>query len=280
MYATLGEITYEGVYGPSSFESSLTANYAEHALIEGKPRLQKIGENLEDLTLDISLRAAFCDPEAELNKLYRYLASGEVLPLVFGNGGVYGYFVLAGISVSMRKQTSRGYIIHVTASINLKEVSNPDPQTTARANAVAAARNNPTPTAQYTRQQGAPGQFTLEIVAAQAETVAVDNALTQAANAPELEASALQTASDSLDRQSASLAVADAAANDSTNPIYAAAAAFRAVSASILAANSQMKLAVAAGLAPALAARSAYLSALGQLSSSTASVAALKAIRR
>ena len=45
-HALLGEITFDLITYFEGMEASFSANYAEHALIEGKPRLQWVGDNL------------------------------------------------------------------------------------------------------------------------------------------------------------------------------------------------------------------------------------------
>ena len=40
MFAILGEVEFDLITYFDGFESSFSANFAEHALIDGKPRLQ------------------------------------------------------------------------------------------------------------------------------------------------------------------------------------------------------------------------------------------------
>lgn len=121
MYAILGTVQFEGLKSFSEFIEIRKANYAEHALIAGRPKLQRVGTNLAEISIGIRLHSGFCDPEAEIAALNGYVESGEVLPLVLGNGRVLGNFVLVDTNTKYTKALPNGDIITAEIQLNLKE---------------------------------------------------------------------------------------------------------------------------------------------------------------
>lgn len=121
MYAQLGNIIFKGLKGFGSFSDSRSINLSEHALIEGKPRLQRIGSNLQQLSVSILLHASFCNPENEMDALDTAMEDAEVLPLVLGNGVYAGDFVIESIDRGIDQTDALGNIISQTLSLRLRE---------------------------------------------------------------------------------------------------------------------------------------------------------------
>lgn len=121
MYAQLGNVQFLGLKGFNSFSDSRSIDYAEHKLIEGKPRLQRVGDNLQQLSLSILLHASFCNPESETDTLYELMENAEVLPLILGNGVYQGDFVIESINRDVSDTDSSGNVISQTLSLSLKE---------------------------------------------------------------------------------------------------------------------------------------------------------------
>lgn len=278
MYAYLGSIKFRGVFSPSSLSSSYSANLARLELIQGKPDLQKVGQGLEELSLSIGLHSMFCDPETELSKLYDYAEKSEVVPLIFGSGVVFKNFVIQDINLDFEKQDTKGRIIACTVAVTLIEAYRPDEQVQARSQAFASSRNNPPGAPTVTRQVGAPGQFTMETVAAAAATTEVNRLLAEAEANPALEASNLARTNEVLEQQWLSLERANAVAQ--TPSLTTAASAFLTALSGFDAAITAMQAAVANNLASAIIQNQSYQATLGNLPNSTVQVAALKAIRR
>ena len=278
MYAYLGSIRFRGAFSPSSLSSSYSANLARLELIQGKPDLQKVGAGLEELSLSMELHAMFCDPEAELSKLYAYAENSEVVALVFGSGVVYKNFVVQDINLDFEKQDPQGRIIACNVSVTLLEAYRPDEQVQARSQAFAAARNSPPGAPTVSRQVGAPGQFTMATTQAAAATTEVGRLLAEAEANPALEASNLARTNAVLEEQWASLETANEVAQAPS--LVTAAAVFTSALGGFDAAIAAMQAAVANNLAAAILQNQSYQATLGQLPNTTVQVAALKAIRR
>lgn len=139
MYAVLGEAIFEGVKGFKNLSRKNKTAFAEHALINTKPRLQHTGEDLEELTFEAYFHVEFCNPKTEIERLQTYRKNANVLPLVIGNGEFYGYYVITELSQTPEFTDGVGNIFSASISISLKEHASPDVLGTMQQAAVDAA---------------------------------------------------------------------------------------------------------------------------------------------
>lgn len=121
MYAILGSVRFEGYKGFSGFSATNETVLAEHPVIEGKPRLQIVGEKLEEISISFLLHSQFCNPESELEILQGYRRAGEVLPFITGDGYNYGNFVIKSIGRTMEQTNNNGAIIAILVDVTLLE---------------------------------------------------------------------------------------------------------------------------------------------------------------
>lgn len=91
------------------------AEFAEHALIDRKPRLQSTGAALTERKLSIKLHSDFCDVAAALAWLGKLLEQHAPLPLVMGTGEFLGWCVLT--------EMERQVLVHATAGVRYESVS-------------------------------------------------------------------------------------------------------------------------------------------------------------
>lgn len=137
MYAQLGNIRFEGLKGFLSFRRTRTAKYAEMPRLDGKALIQRTGDELETISIDVRLHSAFGDVLADYNALDTYRQDGEVLPLIDGDGLVLGNFVITSISDSPEISGLTGKPISTELAIELKEYIDPSPAATAQRQAIA-----------------------------------------------------------------------------------------------------------------------------------------------
>lgn len=122
MFIQLGDKIFEGLYSPTAWSSSGNdALYVEHALINGKPRLQLTGEALEQVTLTLRLRAEFCNPTAELQLLEEWQSAGTILPLLLGNGEYVGDYVITSLPRTHLDFLPDGTLLDCDLSVSLLE---------------------------------------------------------------------------------------------------------------------------------------------------------------
>ncbi|HUO06578.1 MAG TPA: phage tail protein [Candidatus Binataceae bacterium] len=123
MFAALGDIVFEVVGSPESIQSTTRFDYAEQRVVEDKPRLQWLANDLERIRLEIFLHASFTDPGAQIVAIRAAGSAHLALPLVLGNGGFRGFYVIEAVAVRSRQSSAGGAPIAITASIELKEWS-------------------------------------------------------------------------------------------------------------------------------------------------------------
>jgi len=121
MYAQLGTIRFEGQNGFTSFSHARGVNYAQNALINGKPKLQAVGAVLDSISLEITLHSSFTNPEADVLALKTAMENKTVLPLILGNGTVLGYFVIPNFTQTTGFADPIGNLISANLSVELLE---------------------------------------------------------------------------------------------------------------------------------------------------------------
>ena len=121
MYAVFGEILFEVLTSPTSFDSAREFDYAEHRIVQDRPRLQWLSDALETISLELMLHVAFTNPKSQLDALNAAAQDHQARALVFGNGVHRGYFVLTAIGETHRHNADDGSLIWTTARVELKE---------------------------------------------------------------------------------------------------------------------------------------------------------------
>ena len=84
MFAALGDIQFEVVGSPEGYESAGAYNFAEQRVIESKPRLQWLGDDLQRLNFELMWHSSFTNPAVQLALLRATAAQHLALPLIFG----------------------------------------------------------------------------------------------------------------------------------------------------------------------------------------------------
>src|ERR1700749_1556885 len=97
MFATLGAVTFELLGSPYAYEASYRWTYAEHEVVEARPLLQWISEELQIISIDLRFHASFTDPAAQLDSLLATARAHSAQALVLGNGEHQGYFVITAL---------------------------------------------------------------------------------------------------------------------------------------------------------------------------------------
>ncbi len=121
MFAILGEIPFEVFGSPERLDAVRLYDYAEHRVVEDRPRLQWLAESLEVLELEMMFHRSFTDPMAKLALLIGTAEMHLPLPLVFGNGEFWGFFVITEIGTASRQLSGVGDPLAVTVRVVLRE---------------------------------------------------------------------------------------------------------------------------------------------------------------
>jgi len=121
MYAQLGEIVFEGLQGFSSLQLKSEQLIAEHQPIEGKTRLQNVGSKADELSIGLSIKSAFANPEEQYRSLKEYQQQAAILPLINGQGELLGDFVIKTIELDIVKTDPKGRWVEIELSVVLIE---------------------------------------------------------------------------------------------------------------------------------------------------------------
>ena len=121
MFALLGEIPFQMVGSPEELRDSRRYDYAEHRVVQARPQLQWLADDLMRIELEMLLHSSFTDPAANLLALTEAAAAHSVLPLVFGNGDFRGYFVISEIRTISRQLSGSGAMFAISVHLRLTE---------------------------------------------------------------------------------------------------------------------------------------------------------------
>lgn len=121
---SLGDIVFEcsEVYLNtfSDLKRQKTWKYAEHEIIKGKAKLQKLGRQLDTITFQGKFADYFCKPLTEIKMLEDEAEKKEPLVLVIGDE-TFGEFVIESIIETWKETDGIGNPRVIEFEIALKE---------------------------------------------------------------------------------------------------------------------------------------------------------------
>ncbi|HIF5511880.1 TPA: phage tail protein [Pasteurella multocida] len=120
MYFMLGNVVFEPV-DLTDFNESHSAEFAEHAVLKGKPRLQAMGEKLTELSFAIRLHHKIGGVEKRYQALLSAQTKQEAMPLIIGRGKYKGNFVITDISSATLFTDKFGNALAREMNISLRE---------------------------------------------------------------------------------------------------------------------------------------------------------------
>jgi len=119
MLAILGEIEFEVAGGLSGMEVTQAADYAEHALIAGKPLLESTGDALDEYQLIIELHPTLGDVAARVRALRDAMTAHAPLAFVLGSGEFLGVFVITELLQASHRTWANGAAFASTLNLTL-----------------------------------------------------------------------------------------------------------------------------------------------------------------
>lgn len=124
LVGSLGDVAFEAggerIMTWNDCVRDTTMHFAQHDVIEGKARLQKLGMGLTEFSLAIVLDVSFCDPETEMKKLDAMQQSGKAYRLILG-GRIFGKYVIEGKNENRARTGPRGTPMVAYVQLKLKE---------------------------------------------------------------------------------------------------------------------------------------------------------------
>lgn len=121
MFALFGDIQFELITHFDGLESNQATKYARHEVLDGKPVLQRTGEELDELTIEMAFHDYYCDPATELRRLSDARKAGKAMPLIWGHGVVEGQFVIEKLRVTNQSANRFGRPESLSVSVSLLE---------------------------------------------------------------------------------------------------------------------------------------------------------------
>lgn len=133
MYAQLGNIKFEQSKGFTRYEATEAARYGEIPLVGGKARLQKTGDELTAITLEVRFHRGFtgADLDDDIAQIREYMQAGTPLPFTNGAGDLIGNFVIISFTPNPETVYPDGRPISILATITIREWVDPTPELTA-----------------------------------------------------------------------------------------------------------------------------------------------------
>ncbi len=125
MIGSLGNIVFETssdrIRTFDDFTRESAANFAEHRVLDQKPRLQHTGLELDKIKFSVRLDAMLgVIPSKEIENFQDMLMAGESQKLIVG-GKVVGDFVLLSIGEQWTTVDAKGCVIVAVLDLSLKE---------------------------------------------------------------------------------------------------------------------------------------------------------------
>lgn len=131
IWASLGDIQFDIFSAPVDFEAKDGFHFAEHKMALGKPKLQPIGGELQELTFQCKLHGSVnSNPELDIRSWCDSCAAGDPLPMaIWGlNDGIYaGRFVIERLKHKVLQYAADGRMWDVDVTLDLKEWVDEDP---------------------------------------------------------------------------------------------------------------------------------------------------------
>lgn len=161
MFFQLGNIIFTGLISPHLFNiDGDEAVYAEHELIGGKPRLQKTGDTLQEISFEIRFNANFCNPTEQIAALKAAKDNGTILPFLWGDGRYVNDYVVLKFPYAIDEAFADGTIVQATGALTIKEyvAYNPMEQKLLAQRKAAFAVGNKSPVIQRSPQPVTPAK--------------------------------------------------------------------------------------------------------------------------
>lgn len=120
-YALLGHIAFDLLNAPTALDEKHSATYAQHDVLSGRPRLQAIGNELTELSLNLSLHYMLGSVDGRYQELILAKENQQALALVIGFNQFKGYFVIADITSQAHYTDANGNTLAREVSLTLRE---------------------------------------------------------------------------------------------------------------------------------------------------------------
>jgi len=120
-WAILGDISFDILSSPHVYSLRSATSWAEHSLIQGKPKLEYVGDELDEITWEILFHNHLTKPEKQLRLLKEAKEKHEPMALVMGDGNYKGPYVITSLDTNVNTTTDGGRTRSATVNLTLRE---------------------------------------------------------------------------------------------------------------------------------------------------------------
>lgn len=120
-FCTIGDLVLQLAESPGAFKEKYGFEYADHAVLEGKPKVQAIGGKLDEIQIEFQHHVGKSDIGFIANRLLKMLDQAEVVALTMGDGEYLGQFVVADLNFDRTATFSNGTSMAATFGVTLRE---------------------------------------------------------------------------------------------------------------------------------------------------------------
>lgn len=120
-FCTIGDLALQLNEAPSTWREKTGFEYAEHQVLEGKPKLQALGGKLDELQLEFTLHAGQADIGFITNRLGEMRDGAEVVAVTMGDGEYLGEFVITECTFDRGAAFDNGTSLTASLSVTLRE---------------------------------------------------------------------------------------------------------------------------------------------------------------
>lgn len=138
MHSQLGSFIFEGRKSPTVSSRTYETNYVEHALIENRPTIQRVGEKLRVMNIEMFLDQSFCNPSEVIGTMEESRSLGEILPLIMGDGRYFGEYVIKKMAIAENLHDPQGALLAATLQVELLEFFDPDAETSQKVSDISS----------------------------------------------------------------------------------------------------------------------------------------------
>ena len=121
MFVQLGTHVFKGLKAAASWSESHGIKVGRVPRVNTKDGLQKTGDELTEINLNIRYESGCCEAADEVAALKKSMTTGEVLPFISGQGDIIGNFFITGMDVTNEAYSPAGVLESVGVSIKLLE---------------------------------------------------------------------------------------------------------------------------------------------------------------
>ena len=142
MFAQLGDVKFELLNSFTDLEETHEAQFAKHEVLQGRPRLQAMGNALTELKFGIRLHWRLGDVDEAYKGLLSAKEAQQAVSLVYGSGRFAGWFVIGSLRARTRMMDKHGRTAAREVDVELTEFVG-DPNNPLPAPAVVSGSQNP-----------------------------------------------------------------------------------------------------------------------------------------